>query len=277
MQKTGAGLNSKGVAIQAPKVMSGSRRRAQSLRRQLYLRRPRRGRLPLALPRRHSPRGRKSVTPSGWSAPSKEFPLKLRNVYAFFTIYANIDGYDPAAQKGRPGFRPHRPRSLDPLRRLALTTQAVRENMDAFRAYEAAQALNNFVDGLSNWYVRRSRARYWKSEMDADKTDAYATLYKSLVVIAKLAAPSTPLLSPRRSTRTSSGAPSPDARKACTCATCPGGRGDRHRPHALGRNGRRPQHRLAWPARTHRAQAPGAPAVAQGWKSCSTTPPCNSA
>ena len=123
----------------------------------------------------------------------KEFPLKLRNVYAFFTIYANIDGFDPAEHEGRPT----KDRTvLDRwiLSELALTTQAVRENMDEFRAYEAAQALNNFVDGLSNWYVRRSRSRFWKSGFDEDKQDAYATLYESLTVVAKLAASFTPFV-----------------------------------------------------------------------------------
>jgi isoleucyl-tRNA synthetase len=123
----------------------------------------------------------------------KEFPLKLRNVYAFFTIYANIDGFDPAEHTGRPAAeRTVLDRWI--LSELALTTKAVRENMDEFRAYEAAQALNTFVDGLSNWYVRRSRSRFWKAEMDADKTDAYATLYDSLVTVAKLAASFTPFV-----------------------------------------------------------------------------------
>ncbi|MBI1356350.1 MAG: isoleucine--tRNA ligase [Acidobacteria bacterium] len=124
----------------------------------------------------------------------KEFPLKLRNVYSFFTIYANIDGFDPAVHTGRPTIeRPVLDRWA--LSELALTTRAVREHMDAYRAYEAAQALNSFVDGLSNWYVRRSRARFWKGDMDADKQDAYATLYRCLTTVIELAAPFTPFLS----------------------------------------------------------------------------------
>ncbi len=121
----------------------------------------------------------------------KEFPLKLRNVYSFFTIYANIDGFDPAVHTGRPAAeRTVLDRWI--LSELALTTRAVREHMDAYRAYEAAQALNAFVDGLSNWYVRRSRARFWKAGFDEDKQDAYATLYACLTTVIELAAPFTP-------------------------------------------------------------------------------------
>ena len=67
--------------------------------------------------------------------------------------------------------------------------------MDAFLAYEAAAELGKFVDGLSNWYVRRSRQRFWKGEFDADKSDAYATLYECLVSVAKLSAAFTPFMS----------------------------------------------------------------------------------
>ncbi len=123
----------------------------------------------------------------------KEFPLKLRNVYSFFTIYANIDGFDPAEHKGRPvAERALLDRWI--LSELALTTRSVREHMDAFHAYEAAAALNTFVDALSNWYLRRSRSRYWKSEFDADKEDAYATLYECLTTVIKLAASFTPFM-----------------------------------------------------------------------------------
>jgi len=121
----------------------------------------------------------------------KEFPLKLRNVYSFFTIYANIDGFDPREHAGRPV----RERSLLDrwvLSELALTTRTVSEQMDDFHAYEAAQALASFVDGLSNWYLRRGRRRYWKSGFDEDKQDAYATLYECLTGVIKLAAPFTP-------------------------------------------------------------------------------------
>ena len=80
------------------------------------------------------------------------------------------------------------------LSELALLTLRVTELMDGYRAYEAAGRLSAFVDGLSNWYLRRSRDRYWKSDFDADKEDAYATLYEALVTSVKLAAPFVPFM-----------------------------------------------------------------------------------
>jgi isoleucyl-tRNA synthetase len=124
----------------------------------------------------------------------KEFPLKLRNVYSFFTIYANIDGFDPAARPARPvEKRPLLDRWI--LSELALVTGRVTEFMDNYRAYEAASQLNEFVDGLSNWYLRRSRVRYWKAEFDDDKSDAYSTLYECIVTVAQLAAAFVPFMS----------------------------------------------------------------------------------
>jgi isoleucyl-tRNA synthetase len=161
----------------------------------------------------------------------KEFLVKLRNVYSFFTIYANIDGFSPAA--GNPaatdtapaslaksaGFRPAKQRSLLDrwlLSELALTTREVTAHLEGYQLYEAAQRLIDFVDALSNWYVRRSRSRFWASMMGAplaeprsapkppldaaaraaqeDKHDAYFTLYEALVTVAKLIAPFTPFL-----------------------------------------------------------------------------------
>jgi isoleucyl-tRNA synthetase len=121
----------------------------------------------------------------------KEFAVKLRNVYSFFTIYANIDGFDPRA--------PHAPAragdaELDRWIRseLALTVGAVTERMDAYDGYGATQKLVAFVDALSNWYLRRSRKRFWRSGLDADKVSGYATLHACLVTLAKLTAPFTP-------------------------------------------------------------------------------------
>ena len=123
----------------------------------------------------------------------KELPLKLRNVYSFFTIYANIDGFDPASDTGRPlAERTLLDRWI--LSEAALVTGRVTELMDNYLAYEAAGELSNFVDALSNWYLRRSRRRYWKSEKDADKIDAYATLYEALATVTNLAAPFIPFL-----------------------------------------------------------------------------------
>ncbi|MDE0124178.1 MAG: class I tRNA ligase family protein [Bryobacterales bacterium] len=123
----------------------------------------------------------------------KEFPLKFRNVYSFFTIYADIDDFDPSTTPGRP-FSARGLLDRWILSELDLLAGRVRASMDAFLAYEAAGELTRFVEGLSNWYLRRSRGRFWKSEIDADKTDAYATLYECLVSVAKLSASFTPFM-----------------------------------------------------------------------------------
>jgi len=142
---------------------------------------------------------------------NKDFLIKLRNVHQFFLIYARIDGFDPAAGgatvsnarasewKGLAGRRPVGERSpLDRwiLSELAITVKAVRAGLESYDAYGAAQALSTFVESLSNWYLRRSRPRYWGpgkgAEMSPDKSDAYWTLYESLVTAALLAAPFTP-------------------------------------------------------------------------------------
>jgi len=125
----------------------------------------------------------------------RELPLKLRNVYAFFTLYANIDGFDPAAAHCRAGRRPAAERSLLDrwiLSELALATARVTEQMDAYGLYEATQVLTDFVDALSNWWVRRSRDRFWAGGLGADKLDAHWTLYDCLVTLARLLAPFLP-------------------------------------------------------------------------------------
>jgi isoleucyl-tRNA synthetase len=122
----------------------------------------------------------------------KEFLIKLRNVFSFFTIYGNIDGFDPfAAPRTTPEWS-----ELDRWIKseLALTTQQVTADLDAYDVYAATQRLTAFVDALSNWYVRRSRDRFWRSGWDGDKAAAYATLYEVLVVTAKLIAPFVPYL-----------------------------------------------------------------------------------
>ncbi len=124
----------------------------------------------------------------------KDFHVKLRNVFSFFTIYANIDGYSPAIEAPPVAERPELCRWV--LSELALTVRDVTAHLDAFRAYEAAGRLTDFVDALSNWYVRRSRERFWApgagADMTADKRSAYATLYECLVTLSKLSAPFVP-------------------------------------------------------------------------------------
>jgi isoleucyl-tRNA synthetase len=147
-----------------------------------------------------------------------EFLLRLWNVYSFFTIYANIDGFDPHAELGEPAsagggltlqltasdfasapsYRPLNDRNeLDRwvLGELHATCAKVVAAMDAYDNYGACQAITAFVDGLSNWYVRRSRDRYWaKDTRSTDKLDAYWTLYECLVTTSKLIAPFVPFL-----------------------------------------------------------------------------------
>lgn len=138
-----------------------------------------------------------------------EFLLRLWNVFSFFTIYANIDGFDPSSApvagtgqcnqqdfvQGK-GFRPVSERSeLDRwiLSELNRTITDVTALMDQYNNFEACQRINEFVDGMSNWYVRRSRDRYWSSDkQDPDKLDAYWTLYECLLTTSKLIAPFTP-------------------------------------------------------------------------------------
>ncbi len=125
----------------------------------------------------------------------RELPLKLRNVYAFFTLYANIDGFDPGDADCRSGRRPARERALLDrwiLSERALAAARVVEHMDAYRVYEATGVLTRFVDGLSNWYVRRSRDRFWAPGLERDKLDAHWTLYECLVDAARMLAPFLP-------------------------------------------------------------------------------------
>ena len=124
----------------------------------------------------------------------KDFLVKLRNVYSFFTIYANIDGWSPATSAPAPADRPQLCRWM--LSELTLATREVTAALDGYQVYEAAQRLGSLVEALSNWYVRRSRERFWApgagEAMSADKRAAYATLYTCLTTIAKLAAPFVP-------------------------------------------------------------------------------------
>jgi isoleucyl-tRNA synthetase len=125
----------------------------------------------------------------------RELPLKLRNVYAFFTIYANVDGFDPSEERCRagrpePAERPLVDRWI--LSELALANARVIDHMDAFRLYEATEVLTGFADALSNWYVRRNRDRFWAPGLEPDKLAAHWTLYECLVTATRLLAPFLP-------------------------------------------------------------------------------------
>ena len=131
-------------------------------------------------------------TEDGVREAQRRFLLTLRNVYQFFSIYADIDGFDPVGIK----VDPENLSRLDKwiLSRLHRTTKEVRDALDHYDVLRAAKALELLVDELSKWYVRRSRARFWRSEKDADKWAAYTTLHTVLVQLAKLLAPFTPFL-----------------------------------------------------------------------------------
>jgi isoleucyl-tRNA synthetase len=120
------------------------------------------------------------------------FWLTLWNTYSFFVTYANIDGWTPNSQQPPVAER-------DPMDRyiLAELHELVRDVTTAFDEYDvpgATRPVQSFVETLSNWYVRLSRRRFWKSESDSDKLSAYATLYECLVTLTKLIAPSAPFL-----------------------------------------------------------------------------------
>jgi isoleucyl-tRNA synthetase len=121
----------------------------------------------------------------------RRFILPLWNVYAFFVTYATLDGWAPG-----PGPEVRQRPLLDRwiLSRLSGLAARVREGLNACDVPGAARPAERFVEDLSTWYVRRGRRRYWKSEADADKQAAYATLYEVLVGLAKVLAPFVPFL-----------------------------------------------------------------------------------
>ena len=118
--------------------------------------------------------------------------LTLWNTYSFFVTYARIDGFDPREDYVAPGERSLMDRWA--LSELQLTTKTATERLDAYDVTSAGRALGDFVHELSNWYVRRSRRRFWKGEDDLDKKAAHSTLYECLVAVAKLSAPFTPFI-----------------------------------------------------------------------------------
>ncbi|MFH1539363.1 MAG: isoleucine--tRNA ligase, partial [bacterium] len=123
----------------------------------------------------------------------KNFFLTLWNVYSFFVIYANIDGFDPKQHKIDIKDRDHVDRWV--LSRLHGLIETVDGYLQEYAATPAARAIEAFLDELSNWYVRRCRPRFWKANRDDDKWAAYVTLYEVLETLARLMAPFTPFVS----------------------------------------------------------------------------------
>lgn len=122
----------------------------------------------------------------------RKFMGTLWNTYAFFILYAEIDQFDPTQYSLSYDQLSVMDKWL--LSKLNTLVKTVDDHMEHYRIPESARALQEFVDEMSNWYVRRSRERFWAKEMPQDKINAYMTLYTSLVTVCKLAAPMIPFM-----------------------------------------------------------------------------------
>ena len=122
----------------------------------------------------------------------RKFMGTLWNTYAFFVLYADIDEFDPTKYELEYDKLSVMDKWL--LSRLYSSVKAVDDNLASYRIPETAKVLQSFVDDMSNWYVRRSRARFWAKGMEQDKINAYMTLYTALVTISKAAAPMIPFM-----------------------------------------------------------------------------------
>lgn len=124
---------------------------------------------------------------------SSRFLGTLVNVYAFFTLYANIDKIDPSSLNIPVKDRPELDRWI--VSRLNSLTKSIEQNMPEYELTKITKAIGTFlVDEVSNWYVRRSRERFWSNEFNLDKKSAYVTLYEVLVTLSKLMAPFAPFI-----------------------------------------------------------------------------------
>ncbi len=122
----------------------------------------------------------------------RKFMGTLWNTYAFFVLYGNIDGFDPTKYQLEYDKLCVMDKWL--LSKLNSLVKQVDENLANYRIPEAARALQEFVDDMSNWYVRRSRERFWAKGMEQDKINAYMTLHTTLVTVCKAAAPLVPFI-----------------------------------------------------------------------------------
>ncbi|MDD5658428.1 MAG: class I tRNA ligase family protein, partial [Actinomycetota bacterium] len=123
----------------------------------------------------------------------RKFLLTLWNTYSFFVIYANIDNVNPLKYDLPVKERYEIDRWI--ISELNITVKKVDEFLEAFNVTDSGRLIQDFVDNLSNWYVRRCRRRFWKSEEDKDKISAYKTLYECLLTLSKLCAPYVPFIS----------------------------------------------------------------------------------
>ncbi len=129
---------------------------------------------------------------AGLRETTQQFFIPLWNCYSFFVTYARLDKFDPSAAQVPVGERHVLDRWL--LSRLSGLVETVTTGLDRYDANEPARKIQRFVDELSNWYVRRSRRRFWKSQSDRDKLAAYQTLYETLSTVSLLMAPFVPFM-----------------------------------------------------------------------------------
>ncbi len=120
--------------------------------------------------------------------------LPLWNAYSFLVTYARVDGWSPAGDQAAPPSNPQNVLDQWILARLQATVADVRNGMDSYDLQRAALRFTGLIEDLTNWYIRRSRRRFWKSSNDTDKAQAYATLHYVLVSFAKMAAPFIPFV-----------------------------------------------------------------------------------
>jgi len=119
--------------------------------------------------------------------------IPMWNALSFFTTYANVDGYNPGKGEVKAPVNPSNVLDRWILSSASQMVEEIREEMDVYNLQKAATRFSRFIDDLTNWYIRRSRRRFWKSDSDKDKNEAYATLHYVLLLFAKTAAPFIPM------------------------------------------------------------------------------------
>ena len=127
------------------------------------------------------------------SEAQRKFMGTLWNTYSFFVLYANIDGYDPTKYNLKDCKLSHMDKWI--LSNLNTLVDSIDKNLEQYKITESSREIQDFVDVLSNWYIRRGRERYWGKDMTDDKVAAYTTLYTVLVTLSKVLAPFTPFMS----------------------------------------------------------------------------------
>jgi isoleucyl-tRNA synthetase len=121
----------------------------------------------------------------------RKFLSTLWNVYSFYVLYANLDNFDPTKYAD---FKSGNVMDKWIMSKLNTLIKTVDDNLNGYKITQAALAIEDFTDELSNWYVRRNRSRYWSQELTEDKIGAYVTLYKVLVTLCQVAAPFIPFI-----------------------------------------------------------------------------------